>query len=90
LASGIGQAIASWAAECTHRVLENDPKLRKLQECWRRICDLIAGKSDEELMRLRRLLPKTAIREARSPFRAGQRVDTTEGRLVSRLTLVSR
>ena len=35
LASGVGQAIAGWAAEYTHRLLESDPELRQqLQRNW--------------------------------------------------------
>jgi len=35
LASGIGQALAGWAAEYTHSLLERDPQLRKrLQQNW--------------------------------------------------------
>ena len=35
LASGIGQALAGWAAEYTHSLLERDPELRaRLRENW--------------------------------------------------------
>ena len=35
LATGIGQALAGWAAEYTHSVLERDPELRRrLRENW--------------------------------------------------------
>ncbi len=35
LATGIGQALAGWAAEYTHDLLEKDPELRKrLRENW--------------------------------------------------------
>jgi hypothetical protein len=43
-ASGIGQALAGWAMEYTHDLLERDPELRRrLRENWlfmfRRIAD---------------------------------------------------
>lgn len=35
LATGIGQALARWAAEYTHDLLEKDPEVRKrLRENW--------------------------------------------------------
>ena len=43
LATGIGQALAGWAAEYTHNLLESDPELRKrLRQNWLFIFERIA------------------------------------------------
>ena len=52
LASGIGQALAGWAAEYTHTLLERDPELRaQLRENWmrmfQRIAQLVAEERDQ-------------------------------------------
>jgi hypothetical protein len=43
LATGIGQALAGWAAEYTHSLLEGDPELRsRLRQNWRFMFERIA------------------------------------------------
>jgi hypothetical protein len=43
LATGITQALAGWAAEYTHRLLESDPELRRrVRENWAFIFERIA------------------------------------------------
>ena len=43
LATGIGQALAGWAAEYTHRLLEENPEVsRRLRENWLAIYEIIA------------------------------------------------
>jgi hypothetical protein len=43
LATGIGQALAGWAAEYTHNLIESDPELRnRLRQNWLFIFERIA------------------------------------------------
>ena len=47
-AAGIGQALAGWAAEFTHKVLARDPELRRrLHENWRFIFERLASNLPE-------------------------------------------
>jgi hypothetical protein len=46
LASGVGQAIAGWALEYTHSLLESDPELRaQLRRNWALMFERIARTS---------------------------------------------
>ena len=49
LASGIGQALAGWAAEYTHSLLEGDPELRaELRRNWLAMFERISRLEDAD------------------------------------------
>jgi hypothetical protein len=66
LGTGIGQALAGWAAEYTHSLLESDPKLREeFRQSWRRmykrICEI------EEEAEAKERTKRTRRRSAAAP-----------------------
>jgi ribosomal protein S9 len=66
LATGIGQALAGWAAEYTHSLLESDPELRKrLRQNWLFIFEHIA-RDLRETERPKRRRARRAVRHVRS------------------------
>jgi hypothetical protein len=59
MAGGIGQALAGWAIEYTHNLIEGDPELRaELRRNWRamfeRICQLAEAEEQSAPKRPRR------------------------------------
>jgi hypothetical protein len=55
LASGIGQALADWATEYTHDLLERNPELRaRLRAHWRAMYEIIAAMDEPPAPRRRR------------------------------------
>jgi hypothetical protein len=66
LGSGIGQALAGWAAEYTHSLLESDPKLREeFRQSWRRMYKRICEIEEEAKQKKRR--KRTRRRSATAP-----------------------